>query len=114
MSNVPVWTTERLRAEFERAGMPKEVQMQSALQIQGWLQRGDAVLIYSNHDLGHPEVGHCVYLSYGSDEAMVPRSRFPEPPTACPVELPHGMMSWRYQLDGIYTEDELTQAVTPE
>src|SRR6056300_1562022 len=59
-------------------------------------ERGDGIALYENHDLGHPEVGDLIALSYGSSEAMVESMELPE---SCPVDLgAHGKMAWRYVL----------------
>lgn len=77
-------------------------------QVGNWLVRGDAVLVYVNADLSHPDVGDRVFLSWGSSSAMVDRSVHQEPPITCPVELAGaGKMSWRYQLDAVYVDDYL-------
>lgn len=62
-----------------------------------WLDRGDGIAIYENQDLGHPELGHVQFLSYGSPAAQLETE---EPP----VRLPDigGAINWRYQLVGVY------------
>lgn len=49
----------------EHAGASGEVMML------GWLARGDGIAVYRNEDLGHPEVGHIQFASYGSKRAML-------------------------------------------
>jgi len=68
--------------------------------INVWLERGDAVVVYTNNDLGHPELGHPKFLSFGSDEAAFPEREHERPP----ANLPDfgGQINWRYCLDGMY------------
>lgn len=69
--------------------------------ISGWLQRNDEVLVYQNAELGHPELGHVVLISYGSSFASLPRKTYERPPTTLP-DFP-GKINWRYTLIGIVT-----------
>lgn len=62
------------------------------------LGRGDSVLVYRNEDLGHPDLGDCRTLSYGSPAAYLEASQFQTPPTTMP-DTPH-QVNWRYQLIG--------------
>jgi len=62
------------------------------------LARGDSVLLFENHDLGHPELGHPRLGSYGSERALFPKSRYPEPPKFHP-DFPTEIL-WRYCLVG--------------
>jgi hypothetical protein len=39
--------------------------------VAGWLARGDGAAIYENQDLGHPELGSCQIVSYGSPAAQL-------------------------------------------
>lgn len=63
------------------------------------LARGDSVLLFENHDLGHPELGHPRLASYGSKDALIPAETFPEPPKFHP-DLPTEIL-WRYCLVGV-------------
>jgi hypothetical protein len=40
-------------------------------QVRPWLDRGDGVAIYENHDLGHPDLGQCQLASFGSRTAQL-------------------------------------------
>jgi len=40
-------------------------------QINVWLDRGDGVAVFENHDLGHPDLGQGRMLSFGSRKAMI-------------------------------------------
>lgn len=60
------------------------------------IRRGDGVAVYENHDLGHPELGHRQYVSYGSAQSALgtvdpPPQRLPDWP---------GAINWRYTLIG--------------
>lgn len=70
--------------------------------INRWLVRGDGVAVYENVELGHPDLGHRQYVSYGSAEAQIPDA-FP------PARMPDigGSINWRYQLAGTYRGEEL-------
>lgn len=73
--------------------------------INGWLERGDGVAVYENQDLGHYDLGHKVFLSFGSSAAQIEHE--PPLPSGCPINLPHGMMHWRYVLVGTYRGESL-------
>jgi hypothetical protein len=62
-----------------------------------WLARGDGAAVYENHDLGHPDVGACQVVSYGSPAAQLETAEPPE-------RLPDigGRIGWRYTLIGTY------------
>jgi hypothetical protein len=67
--------------------------------VNRWLAAGKGVAVYENHDLGHPEVGHKQFLSYGAPEAQFedePPQRLPDFPT---------QINWRYELIGTYRGD---------
>jgi hypothetical protein len=63
-----------------------------------WLDRGDAVAIYQNEDLGHRDLGHVQLVSYGSPAAQLPGDA--PPPTTLPDIGGH--IGWRYQLIATY------------
>ena len=65
--------------------------------INTWLVRGDGVAIYTNQELGHPDLGHVQCVSYGSDAAQLPGDT---PPTTLPDI--GGRINWRYQLTFSY------------
>jgi len=63
-----------------------------------WLARGDAIAVFRNHDLGHPQVGHTLFVPLDSEErgqVEVGRTRAPDGN--------HGL-GWRYLLDRIETD----------
>jgi hypothetical protein len=62
-----------------------------------WLARGDGIAVYRNEDLGHPEIGHLQFLSFGSHEAQLETDTPPE-------RLPDigSRINWRYRLAGTY------------
>jgi hypothetical protein len=72
--------------------------------VNTWLGRGDGIAVYENHDLGHPGLGHKVFLSFGSPDAQIESDDLPQ---FCPIQLPHGLMHWRYVLVGTYRGDSL-------
>jgi hypothetical protein len=63
--------------------------------VQRWLDRGDGVAVYENKDLGHPDLGHRKFASYGSPAAQLEAEEAPE-------RLPDigGQINWRYALVG--------------
>lgn len=69
--------------------------------INTWLERGDGVAVYENQDLGHPELGKRMYVSFGSEDALFPD----EPPERMP-DFPN-QINWRYTLEGVYRGDPL-------
>lgn len=64
--------------------------------MQRWQARGDSVLVYINEEFGHPEMGQAKYVSYGSENALIERTQYPEPPAILPDVL--GQINWRYVL----------------
>jgi hypothetical protein len=62
------------------------------------LERGDKVAVYQNRVLGHPELGHRLYLSYGSPSSQLGTC---EPPEKMPDI--GGRIGWRYRLQGVVT-----------
>ena len=63
--------------------------------VQRWLDRGDGVAVYKNADLGHPDLGHMQFVSFGSEKAQL---EVDEPPQRMPDI--GGAINWRYQLEG--------------
>ena len=57
-----------------------------------WLERGDGVAVYENHDLGHSNAGHRKFVSFGSSAAQLETD---DPPRRLPDI---GEINWRYQL----------------
>ncbi|HEY2641779.1 MAG TPA: hypothetical protein VGI66_18055 [Streptosporangiaceae bacterium] len=70
---------------------------QVVVAISKWVERGDGVAVYENHDLGHHELGHHKIVSYGSPAAMLEMDTPPE-------RLPDigSSINWRYTLVGTY------------
>lgn len=70
--------------------------------INRWLERGDGVAVYENHDLGHPDIGHKQFVSYGSPSAQLEVDYPPE-------RLPDigGRIGWRYILVATYRGPQL-------
>jgi hypothetical protein len=62
-----------------------------------WLERGDGIAVFQNEDLGHRQLGHRKYVSFGSSHAQLTS---PEPPPTLPDI--GGAVNWRYQLVGTY------------
>lgn len=79
------WTPEDVRSEFEA---------EQAERVLGLHAQGKLVLVYENHDLGHPECGHIIAITWYEDE-------LPDISKSCPFELPNGMMAWRYYPKGV-------------
>lgn len=78
--------------------------------INAWLRRGDGVAVYENNDLGHPEVGMKVLLSYGS---LASQLNVATPPEQCPDITGHPQLfiAWRYRLVGVYRGEPLESAM---
>jgi len=80
--------------EFEKL---EDIELDSDLwaTVQVWLDRGDGIAVYENHDLSHPEQGHRQFVSYGSPTAQIEED-YP------PKRLPDigSKINWRYQLIG--------------
>lgn len=71
--------------------------------VNRWLKRGDGIAVYENLDMSHPDVGHRMFISYGSPMAQLEQ---PEPPKTLPDIGGH--INWRYQLQGVYRGDLLS------
>lgn len=71
-------------------------------QMNDWLARGDGIAVYTNEDLGHPDLGDKRFVSYGSQAAQLETDTPPE-------QLPDTTMSinWRYRLTGTYRGEVL-------
>lgn len=76
-----------------------DLTLESKEKIGVWLDRGDGVAVYENHDLGHPEIGKQQIVSFGSPAAQL---EVDEPPTTLPDI--GGAINWRYQLVATYRE----------
>lgn len=62
--------------------------------ITAMLDGGLKIAVYENNDLGHPDLGRKVFLSYGG-----PTSTWQEPPPFAPDTAEAGL-GWRYLLAG--------------
>lgn len=62
--------------------------------IKTWLDRGDGVAVYENHNLGSPNAGHQQFMSYGSPAAQIEQE---EPPSQCP-DIKSRAPNWAYYL----------------
>jgi len=63
--------------------------------VQKWLDRGDGCAIYENAELGHSDLGHRQFVSFGSTFAQIEAI---EPPQRLPDI--GNKINWRYQLIG--------------
>jgi hypothetical protein len=70
--------------------------------VNRWLARGDGVAVYKNVDLGHPEIGHEQFVSFGSPEAQLETN---DPPQRLPDI--GNQINWRYSLQGTYRGEPL-------
>lgn len=84
--------TEAEAKEAIRAGLsPAELGL-----VNQWLEDGKGVAIYENVDLGHPEIGHRQYVTFGTPKAQLAWT--------APERLPDigDAINWRYMLVGTY------------
>lgn len=93
---VPVISYEELEALVLR-----EYEEDVWFMIAEWISAGFSILVYSNHDLGHPRLGHRIYLKCGNGCTL---EDIPPFASTVPVEPGQGMMAWRYCLDAVYPE----------
>lgn len=63
-----------------------------------WLNRGDVILIFTNQDLSHPEVGHVITMPWYGD-----LEEHPLPPHA--PDHPAIGLGWRYTLTHTITKE---------
>lgn len=63
-----------------------------------WLDRGDIILIFTNEDLGHPDVGHVMTMPWYADLDEYPL------PAHGPDTVVTGL-GWRYRLTHIITQE---------
>lgn len=93
---------------YSREGLLMLLWPEALPSLNNWLERGDSVLVYENRDLGHPGLGHVVFISFGSAEAQIERTEFATPPEFLPNGLPAtNYVGWRYVLQGIYQGESL-------
>lgn len=69
------------------------------LQISDWISSGYSVLVYSNHDLGHPDLGHNIFFKCGPGCTA---EKIPPFASTLPVDPGNGLMAWRYCLDAAH------------
>ena len=65
--------------------------------VQRWLDRGDGVAVYRNHDFGATMFNCTVMMSYGSPAAQIEAA---EPPEQMPDTGMFGT-PWAYRLEGV-------------
>lgn len=72
--------------------------------VNRWIDRGDHVAVYENHDLGSLWLGDKRLVSFGSPAAQIEVETVEE----LPYRLPDigGHLGWRYLLVGVYTGTE--------
>lgn len=75
----------------------EELDNDDVAKIERWLERGDGVAVYRNEDLGHPEVGHRKFASFGSPAAQL---EVDVPPKGLP-DMGQAI-NWRYYLEAYY------------
>ena len=65
-----------------------------------WLDRGDGIAVYENKAMDSTNMGHKKFVSYGSDEALLPTPDSGVPP----IRLPDSSIeiNWPYQLVSIF------------
>lgn len=88
------WTGRQLRDYIARQ-YGRDQTAEVVRLVQRWLDRGDGAAIYENRELGHPELGMCKIVSFGSPSAQLETG---SPPVTLPDGLPAGAINWRYQL----------------
>lgn len=64
--------------------------------LEGWLNAGKGIAVYQNQDLGHSQLGHRQFVSYGTPEAQIEED---EPPTRMP-DIGYSI-NFRYILEGV-------------
>lgn len=69
---------------------------QSQRAVLQWVAIGKKVAVYRNEDLGHPECGHVMAVSFGTKDSFFGE----EPPEQMP-DFP-SQINWRYRLYGTY------------
>lgn len=93
---VPVISYEELRdlvLEF--------VGEEGLFRIEDFISAGYSILVYSNHDLGHPMLGHRVFLKCGYGCTV---EEIPPYASTIPIDPGWSMMAWRYCLDAVYPQ----------
>lgn len=104
-------------------------------QLNAWLAEGKGIAVYENHDLGHPQLGHQRFFTYGTDDATFDLKHCPrcsgelfenlycgnsacsghdgvteEEASLPPKRLPDfpREINWRYTLIGVYRGEPLS------
>lgn len=88
------------KQEFEHILDEDEIDEASRKVMQKWFDRGDACAVYRNELLGHPELGHRQFVSYGSPKAQLEISQAEDLPGFLPDI--GNTINWRYCLEGVY------------
>lgn len=70
-------------------------------QVNRWLERGDGIAAYENSDIGHPDLGRRVFVSFGSEQAQIQAEPWDFPPSL-PIDHPSWGFGWRYYLRAWY------------
>lgn len=82
--------------------------------FRAWIERGDLVLVFQNHDLGHPELGHLIFMP--TDKLNARGAGLPEDwwRTRLGNRMPDtsSRIGWRYLLVAI--TDEIDRFVYQE
>lgn len=92
------WSTEQLHAAIDTQWDNNAAEVHA--QVDRWLARGDSAVVYQNAELGHDDFGLLKITSYGSEQAMLEHSKYPDGP---PQQMPDigTAINWRYQLKAI-------------
>lgn len=62
--------------------------------------QAEGMILFSNHDLGHSEVGHCFVIAFGPTNTITSLKVVDENGGRSPVSPPGGGFAWRYYADG--------------
>lgn len=107
-SSTPVWTPREgalaicgLKPEDDRDGNVMKVDAYTD-SLNRHLMANKGIAYYRNEDLGHPDVGNVIALTFGTPEAQFEPEQYPDGP---PKQMPDGLaksitggINWRYQL----------------
>lgn len=105
MPEMKEYTAEDLLADLDFEG---EERVEMLERFNSWLERGDYVAIYENHDLGHPMLGHKVFFPVGPSATI---KEITDTSKSCPLDLGGvGLMSWRYYPHGTYSGPALVES----
>ena len=101
------YSTQELRDEIDKR-YPEGVRARDEMiavdvaKINVWIERGDKIAVYTNMDLGHPDLGNTFFVSYGSPDAQFEVETAEDLPIRFPDSLAPGGIGWRYLLTGTY------------